>query len=65
MITIVFDPKCGWSQRAKAHVALLETETTFVDTTDTLYNPDLPMPQVYVNDKYVGGFYDLVKELPV
>ena len=57
---------CGWSQRAKAHLSIVEgAEFDIVDTRHPMYNPHVQTPQVYKDGEYIGGFYELVKELPV
>lgn len=66
MIVIVLDINCGLSHRAKAHMALIPQERfTVVDTEHPLFDISLPLPQVYKDGEYIGGFYELVKELPV
>ena len=75
-IVVVAPNECGWGIRCVLHCRLLEdVEYDSVHfTLKELYNGEVDknkfdftkkFPQVYVDGKYIGGFYELVDMFPV
>ena len=65
---------CGWAMRARKHCELFELPFKMIKVFRGVENhPDVlkiydsrkPMPQIYDDGEYIGGFYDLVERFPV
>jgi len=63
MIEIVGGTTCGYTIMCAQHLSLVGQKFA-IDFHDQSPN-DYPLPQVYVDKEYVGGFEELIKEYPL
>lgn len=74
LIHIVAPKECGWCARIIRHCCLLKNVRYTVENwelkhTDTVDKNRIDFskrfPQVFVDGKYIGGYYELVERFPL